>query len=49
VPAWISLAASLAMQSKYPEARQAIDSALKVDPGNKDAQELRNSLPAPAQ
>jgi tetratricopeptide (TPR) repeat protein len=49
VPAWISLAASLAMQSKYPEARQAIESALKVDPGNKDAQELRNSLPAPAQ
>ena len=49
VPAWISLAASLAMQSKYPEARQAIESALKVDPGNKNAQELRNSLPAPAQ
>ncbi len=49
VSAWISLAASLATQSKYPEARQAIDSALKVDPENKDAQELRNSLPAPAQ
>lgn len=49
VPAWISLAASLAMQSKFPEARQAIDSALKVDPENKDAQELRNSLPAPTQ
>jgi len=49
MPAWISLAASLAMQSKYPEARQAIESALKVDPENKDAQELRNSLPAPVQ
>ncbi|MGA9072012.1 MAG: tetratricopeptide repeat protein [Terracidiphilus sp.] len=49
VPAWISLAASLAMQSKFPEARQAIESALKVDPDNKDAQELRNSLPVPAQ
>ncbi len=49
VPAWISLAASLAMQSKFPEARQAIESALKVDPDNKDAQDLRNSLPASAQ
>jgi len=49
VSAWISLAASLAMQSKFPEARQAIESALEVDPGNKDAQELRNSLPAPTQ
>lgn len=49
VPAWISLAACLAEQAKFPEARQAIESALKVDPENKDAQELRNSLPAPAQ
>jgi tetratricopeptide (TPR) repeat protein len=49
VSAWISLAASLAMQSKFPEARQAIESALKVDPENKDAQELKNSLPAPTQ
>jgi len=49
VSAWISLAATLASQSKYPEARQAIESALKIDPENRDAQELRNSLPAPAQ
>jgi tetratricopeptide (TPR) repeat protein len=48
VPAWISLAASLAMQSKFPEAREAIENALKVEPENKDAQELRNSLPVPA-
>jgi len=49
VSAWISLAASLAMQSKFPEAREAIENALKIDPENKSAQELRNSLPAPAQ
>lgn len=49
VSAWISLAASLAMQSKFPEAREAIGSALKIDPGNKSAQELRDSLPAPTQ
>ncbi len=49
VSAWISLAASLATQSKFPEAREAIESALKIDPENKNAQELRDSLPAPAQ
>jgi tetratricopeptide (TPR) repeat protein len=49
VSAWISLAAVLATESKYAEARDAIESALKVDPANKDAQELRNSLPAPPQ
>jgi len=49
VSAWVSLAASLATQSKFPEARQAIESALQIDPENEDARELRDSLPAPAQ
>jgi tetratricopeptide (TPR) repeat protein len=45
VSAWISLAATLATESKFADARQAVDSALKIDPENQSAQELKNSLP----
>ena len=49
ISAWISLAASLAMQSKFPQAREAVENAISLDPQNKDAQSLRDSLPVPAQ
>lgn len=42
--AWINLAATLGMESKFPEAQQAIDSALKLEPTNSEALELRSDL-----
>ena len=42
--AWVNLAATLAMESKFPEAQQAIDSALKLEPTNSQALELRSDL-----
>lgn len=42
--AWISLAATLGMQSKYSEAKEAVTSALKLEPDNADALQLRKDL-----
>ena len=47
--AWISLAATLGMESKLPEAQQAIRIALRIDPKNSQAQELSHELGQPAQ
>jgi tetratricopeptide (TPR) repeat protein len=42
--AWISLAAVLGMQARMPEAREAIATALKLDPTNADAMQLSQAL-----
>jgi Flp pilus assembly protein TadD len=44
--AWISLAATLGMESKFPEAQQAVASALRLDPQNGEAQHLSHDLAA---
>lgn len=44
--AWINLAATLGMESKFQEAQQAIDSALKLEPANSEALQLRHDLTA---
>jgi tetratricopeptide (TPR) repeat protein len=44
--AWISLAATLGMESKFPEARDALASALRLDPQNTQARELSQELTA---
>ena len=45
--AWVNLAATLGMESKLPEARQAVAEALKVDPENAVALQLQRDLEAP--
>ena len=47
--AWISLAATLAMESRLSEAQEALASALKLEPGNADALQLRKDLNAAQQ
>jgi tetratricopeptide (TPR) repeat protein len=47
--AWISLAATLGMQAKYSEAQEALASALKLEPDNADALQLRKDLDAAQQ
>jgi Flp pilus assembly protein TadD len=42
--AWINLAATLGMESKFQEAQQAVDSALKLEPTNSEALQLRQDL-----
>ncbi len=42
--AWISLAATLATESRYPEAEQAVQRALEIDPHNANALELQKEL-----
>jgi len=42
--AWISLAATLGMEAKFPEAQQAVASALRLDPQNTEAQQLSQDL-----
>ena len=42
--AWVALAATLAMESRFPEAQQAVDTALKIEPENAGALDLRKSL-----
>jgi tetratricopeptide (TPR) repeat protein len=42
--AWISLAATLGMESKFPQAQQAIANALRLDPDNTQAQQLSHDL-----
>lgn len=49
VDAWISLAATLGMESKFPEAQQAVTMALRIDPQNTRAQQLSHELGAAAQ
>jgi tetratricopeptide (TPR) repeat protein len=44
--AWISLAATLGMESKFPEARQAVASALRLEPKNAEALQLSHDLAA---
>lgn len=46
VQAWIALATTLAMESRIPDALQAVDSALKIDPNNSRGLELRKNLVA---
>lgn len=42
--AWISLAATLGMESKFSEAQEAVASALRLDPQNEQAAELNHEL-----
>jgi tetratricopeptide (TPR) repeat protein len=44
--AWIGLAATLAAQSRFAEARLAVANALRLDPKNSDANALRSNLAA---
>ncbi len=46
VQAWIALAAILAVESRIPDALQAVDTALKIAPENNEALELRRKLAA---
>jgi superkiller protein 3 len=42
--AWVNLAATLYLESKMPEAKEAVERALQLDPGNAQAQKLKNAL-----
>lgn len=42
--AWISLAATLGMESRFPEAQDALATALKLEPNNSEAKQLREDL-----
>ncbi len=44
--AWISLAATLGMESRFTEAQEALASALKLEPANAQALQLRKDLTA---
>ena len=44
--AWISLAATLGMESRFPEAQDALATALKLEPENPEAKQLRKDLTA---
>ena len=44
VDAWIGLAAILGTESRYPEAQNALESALQIDPKNANAIELQKEL-----
>lgn len=44
--AWISLAATLGIESKFAEARQAVATALQIEPDNSQAQQLSQELAA---
>jgi tetratricopeptide (TPR) repeat protein len=44
VDAWINLAAELAVGAHFPEAREAVTMALRLDPDNPQAQKLRDQL-----
>jgi tetratricopeptide (TPR) repeat protein len=46
VQAWVALATTLAMESRFPDALEAVDTALKIAPDNSAALELRKSLTA---
>jgi tetratricopeptide (TPR) repeat protein len=42
--AWVNLAATLYLESKLPEAKEAVEHALQMEPGNLKAQELSSAL-----
>ena len=44
VEAWINLAAQLAIGGQYTDARKAVDTALRLDPGNTQARKLSDRL-----
>lgn len=44
--AWVSLAATLGSESRFPEAKDAIDKALQLDPQNADALQLSQMIKA---
>jgi Flp pilus assembly protein TadD len=44
--AWVSLAATLGSESRFPEAKEAIDRALRLDPHNTDALQLSQMIKA---
>jgi tetratricopeptide (TPR) repeat protein len=44
--AWISLAATLGMESRYSDAQEAVATALKLEPSNSEALQLRKDLTA---
>jgi Flp pilus assembly protein TadD len=44
--AWVNLAATLYLQSELPEAKEAVERALQLEPGNPQAQKLRSKLDA---
>jgi cytochrome c-type biogenesis protein CcmH/NrfG len=46
VQAWLALAATLARESRIPDALEAVDSALKIAPDSSEAHELRKKLVA---
>lgn len=46
VPAWCALASTLARQSRFPEAQQAVATALRLDPNNAVALKLRGMIAA---
>jgi tetratricopeptide (TPR) repeat protein len=46
VQAWVALAATLAMESRFPEAQEAVETALKLDPSNQEALDLSKTLAA---
>ena len=44
VDAWINLSAALAVESRFPEAREAVEMALRLDPSNAQARKLSDRL-----
>jgi tetratricopeptide (TPR) repeat protein len=48
VEAWVSLAATLGMEHRFPEAQKALESALQLDPKNTNALDLRKELDSAA-
>jgi len=48
VEAWIGLAGTLGTESRFAEARKAVESALELDPKNAEALQLRSDLAAAA-
>jgi cytochrome c-type biogenesis protein CcmH/NrfG len=44
IQAWVALAATLGMESRFQEAQDALADALKIEPDNQAALELRQKL-----
>jgi len=44
IQAWVAMAATLAMESRFAEAQQAVGTALKLEPDNAGALDLQKSL-----
>jgi Flp pilus assembly protein TadD len=42
--AWVSLAATLGSESRFPEAKEAVDNALRLDPHDAEAQQLSEMI-----